>query len=164
MGHGGVKAIHELTGVSMTTIIQGKKELGQADGRDSSRVRKRGGGRKPVTEKYVDVKKEIEKIVEDETFGDPEAVLLWTTKSLRNIKEVLQGYGIEVSHVTIGNLLKELDYSLQLNQKMLQTGSPHPDRAAQFKYINAKSLEFIHEGQPVISWIRRKKNCREFQE
>ena len=158
MGHGGVKAIHELTGVSMTTIIQGKKELEQADGKeDHSRVRKSGGGRKAVTEKYADVKNEIEKIVEGETFGNPEAVLLWTTKSLRNIQEALQGYGIEVSHVTIGNLLKELDYSLQLNQKMLQTGSAHPDRDAQFKYINTKSLEFISEGQPVISVDTKKK-------
>jgi transposase len=157
IGRGGVKAIHELTGVSRTTIIQGKKELGENEGTGRNRIRKSGGGRKAVTEKYVDVKREIEKIVEDETYGNPEAVLLWTTKSLRNIQEALQGYGIEVSHVTIGNLLKQLDYSLQLNQKMLQTGSPHPDRDAQFKYINEKSLEFIGEGQPVISVDTKKK-------
>ena len=108
LGHGGVKAIHKLTDVSMTTIIQGKKELTKGEGLDKGRVRKSGGGRKPVTEKYVDIRKEIEKIVGSETFGNPEAVLLWTTKSLRNIQEALQKSGIKVSHVTIGNLLKEV--------------------------------------------------------
>jgi len=157
IGYGGVKAIHELTGVSMTTIIQGKKDLEHVEEMDKRRIRRSGGGRKPVTKKYTDVKEKIEKVVEAETFGNPEAVLLWTTKSLRNIQETLATNGIEVSHVTIGNLLKELDYNLQMNQKMLQAGDPHPDRDEQFKFINAKSLHFISEGQPVISVDTKKK-------
>jgi transposase len=156
MGRGGVKAIHELTGMSKTTIIRGKKEL-EDKGNNDERVRKKGGGRKAIEIKHVSVNSEIEQIVSNNTLGHPERVILWTTKSLRNIQKSLSERGIDVSHVKIGDLLKEMDYSLQLNQKMLQTGTSHPDRDAQFEYINRKSYQFIEEGQPVISVDTKKK-------
>lgn len=157
IGHGGVKIIHEITGVSPTTIIKGKKELQSKETVSNIRIRKSGGGRKKVTQKYKDIKVEIEKIVADETYGSPEQVLAWTTKSLRNLESILQEKGYEVSHDTTGNILKEMGYSLQQNQKMLQLGETHPDRDAQFKYINKKSNEFIEQGQPVISVDTKKK-------
>ena len=139
MGYGGLQSVHELTGVSKTTIIRGQKEL--KDGRDlnNGRVRRSGGGRKGVTEKHPNIKDGIEKITGNSTPGNPESALLWTTKSLRNIATALREKGIETSHDTVGNVLKEMVYSLQQNQKMLQTGTPHPDRNAQFEYINQKS-------------------------
>ena len=156
LGRGGLKAIFELTGVSQTTIIKGKKEL-QAGTIAQGRVRKSGGGRKTITQKYDNIKNEIEKLVGGETFGDPERVLLWTTKSLRNLEKALQDRGYDVSHDTIGNLLRDMGYSLQQNQKMLQVGDPHPDRDAQFKHIDKKCGEFIKQGQPVISVDTKKK-------
>jgi len=157
IGRGGVKLIHEITGVSQTTIIKGKKELQSGKAISVDRVRKSGGGRKKATHKYADIKDEIERIVSNETYGNPEQVLLWTTKSLRKLENLLQHKGYEVSHDTIGNILKEMGYSLQQNQKMLQLGEQHPDRDAQFKYINNKSSEFIKQGEPVISVDTKKK-------
>ena len=157
IGFGGVKAVHDLTGVSKTTIIRGKKELKRDGKADCSRVRVCGGGRKSTSLKYLNIKDEIERIVGDETYGTPENILAWTTKSLRNIEKALYERGFEVSHDTVGNLLRELGYSLQQNQKMLQLGTPHPDRDAQFKYINKKGSEFIKQGQPVISVDTKKK-------
>lgn len=151
LGHGGVKLIHEITGVSPTTIINGKKELYSGKIVNNNRIRNIGGGRKRLTEKYEGIEAEIEKIVADETYGDPEQTLTWTTKSLRNIENLLQKKGYVISHHTIGNILKEMGYSLQQNQKMLQLGESHPDRDEQFKYINKKSSEFIGKGLPIIS-------------
>jgi len=157
IGYGGVKLIHEMTGVSQTTIIKGQKEVQSGEISGDERIRKKGGGRKRITEKYEDIVDEIEKIVSDDTYGDPEKVLTWTTKSLRNIEDVLKKKGYNISHDTIGNILKEMDYSLQQNQKMLQHGEPHPDRDGQFKYINEKCCTFIERGLPAISVDTKKK-------
>jgi len=157
LGYGGVQQIHELTGVSKTTIIQGKKDIENGSEMEPGRSRKSGGGRKSASDNYSSLKERIKAIIEDKTYGDPEKTLTWTTKSLRNIHEVLLAEGIEVSHVTIGNLLKEMGYSLQMNQKMLQVGKQHPDRDDQFRYINKKSSEFIKKGLPVISVDTKKK-------
>ena len=134
MGYGGLKAVHELTGVSKTTIIRGQKELIDGNNINNGRIRRNGGGRKGVIQKYIYIKDEIEKIIENNTLGNPESIILWTTKSLRNIEKTLREKGIETSHDTVGNILKEMGYSLQQNQKMLQAGAPHPDRNAQFEY------------------------------
>jgi transposase len=156
LGHGGLKAVHELTGTSKTTIIRGKKELLEGN-IEHDRIRKVGGGRKTIMEKYGNIQEEIEKITGNNTAGDPEKVIWWTTKSLRNIEKALREKGFAVSHDTIGNVLKGMGYSLQQNRKMLQVGMPHKDRNAQFEYINKKSGEFIQEGQPVISVDTKKK-------
>jgi len=157
LGRGGVKLIHEISGVSQTTIIRGKREVEEGAAVSDVRVRKPGGGRKKLTEKYGSLKEEIEKIVADTTYGNPENPLSWTTKSLRNLKECLEEKGYEIKHDTVGTILKELGYSLQQNQKMMQLGEPHPDRDAQFRYINKKSSEFIQQNQPVISVDTKKK-------
>jgi len=157
IGRGGLKEIHELTGVSKTTIIRGQKELDEGCTSDEDRIRSKGGGRKLITSKYENIAEEIEMIIKDATAGNPENVILWTTKSLRNIQDILEKKVITVSHNTIRSLLKDMGYSLQQNQKMLQVGTPHPDRDAQFKYINKKSSQFINKGQPVISVDTKKK-------
>jgi transposase len=157
VGRGGVKLMHEISGVSQTTIIRGKKELDEREAENNDRIRKPGGGRKKITEKYRDIKGEIEKIVADTTYGNPENPLVWTTKSLRNLNECLEEKGYEIKHDTVGKILKELGYSLQKNQKMQQLGEPHPDRDEQFRFINKKSSEFIRQNQPVISVDTKKK-------
>ena len=84
-------------------------------------------------------------------------MLTWTTKSVRNLEAVLHEKGYKVSHDPVGNILREMGYSLQQNRNMLQTGEANPDRDAQFNYINKKSGECIGQGQPVISVDTKKK-------
>ncbi|MCL2257755.1 MAG: ISAzo13 family transposase [Candidatus Bathyarchaeota archaeon] len=161
IGYGGLQAVHELTGMSKTTIIKGKKDLQQNNPPKETRIRKTGGGRKPITQKHQTLKTQIEKILENNTAGNPEKTLLWTTKSLRNIAQTLKTQGITVSHDTIGNVLKDMGYSLQQNQKMLQTGQAHPDRNQQFEHINQTVNEFLSQSQPVISVDTKKKELIE---
>ena len=101
---------------------------------------------------------EIESIVTESTYGNPESPLKYTTKSTTKIAKILEEEKeIKVSHDVVGSVLEELDYSLQLNQKMLQVNEPHPDRDEQFKLINAKASLFLSEGEPVISIDAKKK-------
>jgi len=156
-GHGGVQKVHEITKVSKTTIIQGKKEIESADPNEI-RIRKAGGGRKKATEKIPKLAEEIETIVTESTYGNPENPLRYTTKSTTKIAKILEEEKeIKVSHDVVGSVLEELDYSLQLNQKMLQVNELHPDRDEQFKFINAKASLFLAEGEPVISIDAKKK-------
>jgi transposase len=163
-GRGGVQKIHEITKVSKTTIIQGKKELETSDPKES-RIRKAGGGRKKATEKNPRLAEEIESIVTESTYGNPENPLRYTTKSTTKIAKILEEEReIKVSHDVVGSVLAELDYSLQLNQKMLQVNEPHPNRNEQFEFINAKANSFLSEGEPVISiYAKKKENIGNFK-
>jgi transposase/flavodoxin len=158
IGHGGISEISKLTGVSRTTITLGSKETEQTvENTDTSGIRKKGGGRKKVVERHADIKGELEKLLDSDTFGNPENPLRWTTKSLRNLSDELKRKGFNVSHVTVGKILESMEYSLQANKKCLQIGDSHVDRNAQFEHINAKVLLFINEKQPVISVDTKKK-------
>ena len=157
-GYGGATIVHEITGVSLNTITAGKKELKDGINPETGRVRKVGGGRKWLEEKYPDIQNRVREIVDGSTYGSPDKILSWTTESLRSIQKLLtEKYGITASHVTIGAILEDLGYSKQSNQKMLQVGAAHPDRNAQFKFINEKANEFIEAGEPVISVDTKKK-------
>ena len=127
-------------------------------GKDATdRIRRAGGGRKSIKVKYPDITKEIEKIVNEATLGNPENPLSYSTKSTRKIKEILNGKGYEIGYDVVANTLKELGYSLQLNQKMLQTGKEHPDRDKQFRFISNKAKRLLNKGVPVISIDAKKK-------
>jgi transposase len=155
-GHGGVKKVCEISGVSAHTVIKGKKEL--AAGVEEAGIRRRGGGRKKLEEENPELPKWIEDIVSEETYGDPEKPLLWTTKSHRKIQDaILAKYEVYVSSRSIGGQLKKLGYSSQGNKKMLQVGEPHPDRNEQFEFINDMAKFMIFYGQPVISVDTKKK-------
>ena len=155
-GHGGVDKVHQISKASKTTIIRGKKELETADSSDG-RIRKPGGGRKSIKTKHPEILKEIEAIIDNTTFGNPENTLSYTTKSLRKIEAILKTKGYAVGYDVVAEILKELGYSLQLNQKLLQVGESHPDRDEQFEFINKKSSEFIGSNEPVISVDTKKK-------
>jgi len=158
LGHGGVKKVCAISGSSKTTVIKGKKELAAGVGEDEKGIRKSGGGRKPLAEEYPELPEWIEGIVSDETYGNPENPLVWTTKSLRKIQEaVLSKHEVYISFKSIGTQLQDLGYSLQSNRKMLQSGESHPDRNAQFEYINMMAKAFMGEGLPVISVDTKKK-------
>jgi hypothetical protein len=159
LGHGGVKRVHETTGVARGSILAGLKELEQepkdltVDGR---RIRRPGAGRKKLVEHDPGVREALERLVEPVTRGDPELPLRWTCKSLMQLARELNGHGHTISHVSVGALLKELGYSLQGNRKTLE-GGDHPDRNAQFEYINAKVEAALSAEQPVISVDTKKK-------
>jgi hypothetical protein len=120
------------------------------------RVRNPGGGRKKVEEVDPGLRRELVRIMEETTAGDPMSLLKWTSKSTRAIAEQLAGQGHPVSSVTVGRCLHDMDYSLQANVKELE-GPEHPDRDAQFRYINARVKSFLRSHDPVISVDTKKK-------
>jgi transposase len=159
MGHGGLSKVSVLTGVSRVTINAGVKDLklGAAiKTEEKARSRKQGGGRKKEIDKDVTLKRTIEEVVSPYTLGDPMNPLLWTSKSLRHIADILEQKGYTVSHKLIGETLKEIGYSLQGNRKT-DEGSSHVDRDKQFNYINDIAKAYLEVGDPVISVDCKKK-------
>jgi hypothetical protein len=155
-GHGGIAAVAAATGIAPSTIGRGIAELSQGEDRLQGRVRRRGGGRKPTSAKDPTLLTDLEALVEPTSRGDPERPLRWTCKSLRQLAGELQAQGHRVSHTLVGELLEGLDYSLQGNRKTKE-GLSHPDRDAQFRFINDKVAEALAEQQPVISVDTKKK-------
>lgn len=155
LGYGGVKILSDISGISCPTIRRGVAELNKIDKKFLG-VRIKGGGRKTVTEHNPDIKQILEDIIEPDTRGDPESPLRWTCKSVRNIAELLEQQGYDVSHQTVAALLHDLKYSLQGNRKTKE-GKDHPDRDAQFRHINKIVKSFLSKKCPVISVDTKKK-------
>ena len=142
IGYGGVSIVSRATGVSRRAITLGHKELdeGQA-GVVSDRIRKPGGGRKRAKDKYPSLLDELEKLMEPTVRGDPGSPLRWTCKSVRKLSEELKARDCDVSHNLVAEVLREMGYSLQANQKTLE-GASHPDRNVQFEHISATVKRF----------------------
>jgi hypothetical protein len=154
-GWGGVKAMEELTGMSRPTILRGIRELKEGK-LPEDRVRQPGGGRKPLEKEDPRLTKALEKIMGENTAGDPMSPLLWTHKSTCSIAEELTRQGHPVSDSTVRRRLRDMDYSLQANRKDKEGYSP-PERDAQFRYINKQVKKFTRNGDPVISVDSKKK-------
>jgi hypothetical protein len=156
LGHGGVTAVSAATGMARSTINRGLADL--KAGRDDlgGAVRRPGGGRKRAVETQPGLLAALEALIEDAIRGDPEAPLRWVSRSQRNIAEALRRQGFEVSQKLVGRLLRALEYSCQANRKTRE-GSSHPDRNAQFAYINATVKTAITAGEPAISVDTKKK-------
>ena len=101
--------------------------LTSGDGK-SYATRHNGAGRKAITENNPQVIDALNRLVDGDSFGNPENPLRWTTKSLRNLSEELKAEGMSVGHVTVGKLLEQMGFSLQVDQKMKQVGKEAPDR------------------------------------
>jgi DNA-binding phage protein len=155
---GGVSLVAQATGMSRTTIHTGLAELGKRRMAEAptGRVRKVGGGRKPVTFHAPDIIKALDELVEPTTRGDPESPLRWTCKSTRHLAAELQRAGYRVADRKVADLLHKMLYSLQGNAKTIE-GAQHVDRNAQFEYINTQAKAFQRRGQPVISVDTKKK-------
>jgi hypothetical protein len=155
---GGVSLVARATGLSRTTVHAGMRELkdGQRKTIGAGRSRKAGGGRKPLTYHNPDLLKALERLVEPTTRGDPESPLRWTCKSTRHLARELQRQGHRIGDRKVAGLLHQMQYSLQANAKTVE-GSDHPDRNAQFEYINAQTKKFLRQGVPVISVDTKKK-------
>ena len=131
IGRGGTSIVSKASGLSRSTISIGKKELQSGFVKGNSRIRKEGGGRKELRAKDATLEKDLEWLVSPATRGDPESPLLWCSKSLRNIAEVLQLKGHKISHNAVGSILRAKGYSLQSNRKTHE-GGEHPDGDKQF--------------------------------
>ena len=166
LGRGGQATVTRLSGASVNTVRKGMAEVEfGGEGATTKRIRKVGGGRKAASVKYPNLAEAIERIIDGKTYGDPEKVIHWTTKSLMSIAKALEEqYGIEVSHTVVAGELTKMGYSKQPNQKMLQVGNAHPKRNEQFEYIDVTSKAYIAEGVPVISIdCKKKENLGNFK-
>lgn len=158
LGRGGLSKVSKLSGISRVTLNAGMKELEEnlIYTPVKSKNRKEGGGRKKEIQKNVSLQKTIEEIVSPYTMGDPIKPLLWTSKSLRKIAEILKEQKIKISHKLVGEILKNIGYSLQSNRRT-DEGSTHIDRDAQFEFINKIAADFLASNNPVISVDCKKK-------
>jgi hypothetical protein len=158
---GGVILVAQATGLSRTTIWAGLRELrhpqdGPADTLPAVRARHAGAGRPFLEEADPTLVKDLEALVEASTRGDPRSPLRWTCQSTRNLADELTRQGHRVGYRTVAALLHDLDYSLQANRKTRE-GSSHPDRNAQFEYINRQVSAFQRAGQPAVSVDSKKR-------
>jgi len=159
IGYGGQTLIAKATGISRTTIHTALRELEQPASvgvAASQRVRAPGGGRKSLTDDDPTLLADLEGMVEPMSRGDPESPLRWTCKSTRQLAHALRKQGHNVGRQTVADLLADLGYSLQGNRKSKE-GTAHPDRDAQFQYINAQVTAFQARSQPVVSVDTKKK-------
>lgn len=156
LDRGGVSLVSRATGISRQTIHKGLKELTQEDKLDPQRIRAPGGGRKKLTEKYPELSQALDELIEPFTRGDPMTPLRWTSKSTPKLAEALNERGYKIDPKTVYNMLREKDYSLQLNRKTRE-GSSHPDRDQQFHFINDQTQQYQASGCPVLSVDTKKK-------
>ena len=154
LGHGGIKLVTRAAGVSAVTVSRGIDEL-EAGGEPLGRIRKPGGGRKPVTQTDPGVSTALLGLVELGSRGDPQSPLRWTTKSMRRLQSELAAVGHPVSVSTVAKLLKAEGFTLQGNAKTIE-GAAHPDRDAQFRYLNDQATDHLGTGDPVISIYTKK--------
>ena len=159
-GYGGIKTVKEFSGLDAKTIRAGIREIKSSgeETSESERVRRPGAGRPGIEKKYPNISRHVQEIIECNTYGDPEKIILWTNLSLRDITlELETRFGIKTNKNVIADILEELGYSRQVNQKMEQVGPQHKDRDSQFIYINNKAKEFMKGNDPVISVDTKKK-------
>ena len=154
LGRGGITQVARAAGVSRPTIHRGLAELAAPAG--EGRVRRRGAGRKRSEERDPTLLADLEALVAPTTRGDPMSPLRWTGKSVRRLAAALQAQGHPVSSWVVRRLLHAAGYSLPAPTKVLE-GSHHPDRDAQFGYLNERSAAFLAAGLPVISVDTKKK-------
>jgi len=155
LGYGGVSEVSRACGLSRITIAKGIKEL-DLDPLDVGRIRRPGGGRRGLLELDPELPMALEYLVEPLTRGDPESPLRWTCKSTRTLAAELNALRHAISHEKVAQILRAMDYSLQSNRKT-EEGEDHPDRDAQFRYINDQVQRALRAGKPVISVDTKKK-------
>jgi transposase len=156
IGRGGISAVSQATGMARQVIRHGIAELREPAVHPPGRVRRPGGGRKKIVAQDRTLLSDLERLVEPVTRGDPESPLRWTCKSVRRLATELRQMGHQTSRRMVAELLRALGYSLQANRKTKE-GTNHPDRNAQFEYLNRKVQRRLALKQPVISVDTKKK-------
>lgn len=156
-GYGGISFVAQASGLSRTTLHAGLADwTGSAKESDPGRIRRPGAGRKPIQEKDATLLADLDRLLDPVTRGDPMSPLRWTCKSTPKLATELRAQGHAVSQATVWRLLDQLDYSMQSNRKTRE-GGQHPDRNAQFEFINQSAKDFLERGLPVISVDTKKK-------
>lgn len=157
LGYGGIAAVVDATGMGKRTVWTGTQEIKDGSySENPERVRRPGAGRPRKVDEDPEVLVDLDLLVEPTTRGDPESPLRWTTKSTRKLAKELTDMGHAVTQNTVAQLLVSMNYSLQAPQKQIE-GKQHPDRNAQFEYINEQTFAFHEYGLPVISVDTKKK-------
>ena len=160
LGRGGIACVVRATGLAPGTVRRGLRELqgglaGQEPG-DRARVRRRGGGRKRLTERDPGLVAALERLLEPVTLGNPMVPLRWTCRSAAHLAAEMTAAGRKISERTVNRMLHDLGYSLQSNRKTLER-KQHPDRDAQFRHLTRRVRAFQRMGQPVVSVDAKKK-------
>jgi hypothetical protein len=155
-GYGGIAAVARATGVAASTIGRGLRDLATEGSLEPDRVRRPGGGRRPLTVRDPRLLPALLSLVEPNERGDPMSPLRWTCKSLRRLVDEMAALGHKVSRTVIGQLLRMEKFSLQGNSK-IEEGGTHEDRDAQFQHINQSVSAAMAANQPVISVDTKKK-------
>jgi hypothetical protein len=157
-GWGGLAVVSKITGLAASTIGRGLKDIdAAADKLPSGRVRRKGGGRHPLTKNDPTLLDDLRQLVEPATLGDPVRPLLWVSKSHEKLAAALRLMGHVICANSVRKLLLELGFSRQANRKA-DEGSEHADRDAQFEHINEQVITAQATGQPVISVDTKKRN------
>jgi transposase len=155
-GYGGIVSVARATGMARSTIGRGLKDLAVPEALEPGRVRRPGGGRKSLISASPQLLADLNALVDPDARGDPMSPLRWTAKSLRRLARELRERGHKISHTVVGELLKQLNFSLQANSKTRE-GAACPDHDAQFGHIGASVKSALAENQPVISVDTKKK-------
>jgi hypothetical protein len=155
LGHGGISRVARAARVSRTTVHAALRELDQP-APPPERSRRAGGGRKPQEVADPTLVADLEALIDPDTRGDPMSPLRWTCKSTRQLATTLRAQGHSVSHETVAQVLRHLKYSLQAPRKTVEGGA-HPDRNAQFTYLNEQVSSSLADGLPVVSVDAKKK-------
>ena len=155
-GWGGISAVARATGMSQETIRRGVRELESGQVLEPGRVRRPGGGRRSLRQTDPTLLRDLERLVDADSRGDPQSPLRWTAKSVRNLADGLGLLGHKVHFTSVAKLLRDLGYSLQANAKVRE-GAQHPDRDAQFRHIGATVAAALEAEQPAISVDTKKK-------
>ncbi len=155
LGYGGVSRVARAAGLSRPTIHAGLRALLHPPA-PGTPIRQPGAGRKKRIDHDPRLSTDLEALIDPTSRGDPQSPLRWTAKSSRQLAAALQAQGHQVSYRLVATLLHDLGYSLQANRKMHE-GATHPDRDAQFQYLQAQVQDFLHTQQPVVSVDTKKK-------
>jgi hypothetical protein len=156
LGRGGIARVARASGMAEATVRKGLRELSGPSSDHPERIRNPGGGDKRTVDRDPTVRTDLEQLIDPVTRGDPMSPLRWTCKSLRKLAAELQARGHQVSRHLVADLLHEMDYSLQANRKTIEGGT-HPDRDAQFVYLNDRVQAQLAAGEPAISVDTKKK-------
>lgn len=155
-GWGGLAAVARVTGMAQTTVRRGISDLQSDEPWEAGQARRPGAGRLSVQERDPALLEDLRGLLEPATLGDPEGPLLWTSKSAAKLAGELRDLGHEIVDRSVLRLMGRLGFSMQANRKTRE-GSDHPDRDAQFQYINATVSTALSAGEPVISVDTKKK-------
>jgi hypothetical protein len=156
LGRGGIARVARASGMAEGTVRKGLREVNGPSSDHPERIRKPGGGSKRTVDRDPSLLADLEQLIDPVTRGDPMSPLRWTCKSLRKLAAELQARGHQVSRRLVADLLHEWDYSLQANRKTIE-GASHPDRDAQFVYVNDRVQAHLAAGEPAISVDTKKK-------